>query len=55
MYGNTLLTYSKTLITENGNEVYGETTKLMEKHDVMIQRGDPSQHRSQGIVKRFNN
>ena len=29
-------------------------TKLMEKHDVIIQRGDPSQHRSQGIVERFN-
>ena len=28
--------------------------KLMEKHDVMIQRGDPSQYRSQGIVERFN-
>ena len=28
--------------------------KLMEKHDVMIQRGDPSQHRLQGIVERFN-
>ena len=26
----------------------------MEKHDVMIQRGDPSQHRSQGIVERFH-
>ena len=26
----------------------------MEKHDVMIQRADPSQHRSQGIVERFN-
>ena len=26
----------------------------MEKHDVMIQPGDPSQHRSQGIVERFN-
>ena len=26
----------------------------MEKHNVMIQRGDPSQHRSQGIVERFN-
>ena len=24
------------------------------KHDVMIQRGDPSQHRLQGIVERFN-
>ena len=28
--------------------------KLTEKHDVIIQRGDPSQHRSQGIVERFN-
>ena len=26
----------------------------MEKHDVMIPLGDPSQHRSQGIVERFN-
>ena len=26
----------------------------MEKHDVIIQRRDPSQHRSQGIVERFN-
>ena len=26
----------------------------MEKHDVIIQRGDPSQHRSQGMVERFN-
>ena len=39
IYENTPLTYPKT---------------LMEKHDVIIQRGDPSQHRSQGIVERFN-
>ena len=26
----------------------------MEKHDVIIQHGDPSQHRSQRIVERFN-
>ena len=26
----------------------------MEKHDVIIQWGDPSQHQSQGIVERFN-
>ena len=26
----------------------------MEKHDVIIQRGDPHQHRSQGIMERFN-
>ena len=53
MYGNTLLTYPKTLIIDDGKEFYGETTKLMEKHDVIIQHEDPSQHRSQGIVERF--
>ena len=38
IYGNTLLTYPKTLIIDDGKEFYGETTKLMEKHDVIIQR-----------------
>ena len=42
------------MIIDDGKEFYGDTTELMEKHDVMIQRGDPSQHQSQGIVKRFN-
>ena len=54
IYENTSLTYPKTLIVDNGKEFYGNTTKLMEKHDVIIQRGDPSQHRSQGIVEKFN-
>ena len=51
---NIPLTYPKTLIVDYGKEFYGDTTKLMEKHDVMMQRGDPSQHRLQGIVQRFN-
>ena len=51
---NTSLTYPKTLIIDDGKEFYGDTTKLMENHDVIIQRGDLSQHRSQGIVERFN-
>ena len=38
IYGNTLLSYPKTLIIDDGKEFYGETTKLMEKHDVIIQR-----------------
>ena len=42
IYGNTLLTYPKTLITDDGKECYGDTTKLMEKHDVIIQWGDAS-------------
>ena len=54
IYENTSLTYPKKLIIDDGKEFYGDTTKLMEKHDVKIQRGDPSQHRSQGIVERFN-
>ena len=54
IYENTPLNYPKTLIVDNGKEFYEDTTKLMEKHDVMIQCGDPSQHHSQGIVERFN-
>ena len=54
MYENALLTYPKALIVVDGKEFYGDVTKLMEKHNVMIQRGDPSQHRSQGIIERFN-
>ena len=54
IYENTPLNYPKALIVDNGKEFYGDTTKLMTKQNVMIQRGDPSQHRSQGIVERFN-
>ena len=54
IYENTPLTYPKTLIVDNWKEFYRDMTKLMEKQDVMIQRGDPSQHRSQGIVERIN-
>ena len=54
IYENTPLDYPKTFIVDDGKEFYGDTTKLMEKHDMIIQHGDPSQHRSQGIVERFN-
>ena len=54
IYENTPLTYPNTLIVDDGKEFYRDTTKLMEKHDVIIQHGDPSQHRSHGIVERFN-
>ena len=54
IYENTSLNYPKSSIVDNGKEFYGDTTKLMEKHDVIIQCGDPSQHCSQGIVERFN-
>ena len=45
IYDNTPLTYSKTLIIDDGKEFYGDMTKLMEKHDVMIKHGYRSQHR----------
>ena len=54
IYENTPLTYPKTLIVDDGKEFYGDMTKLMEKHDVIILRGDPSRHRLQGIVERLN-
>ena len=54
VYENTLLTYPKTLIIDDRKEFYGDKMKLMGKHYVIIKRGDPSQHRSQGIVERFN-
>ena len=54
IYENTPLTYPKTLIIDEGSEFRGDTTKLMDKHDVIIQRSDPSQHRSQGIMERVN-
>ena len=42
------------MIVDDGKEFYRDTTKLMVKHDVIIQHGDPSQRHSQGIVERFN-
>ena len=54
IYENIPLNYPKTLIVDDGKEFYGDVTKLMEKHDVIIQHGDPSQHCSQGIMERFN-
>ena len=50
IYENTPLSYPKILIVDDGKEFYGDVTKLMVKHDVIIQLGDPSQHRWQGIV-----
>ena len=44
IYGNTSLSYPKTLIIDDGKKFYEDTTKLMEKHGVIIQRGDPNQH-----------
>ena len=53
-YKNTELNFPKTLIIDDGKEFYGDVTKLMEKRDVILQHGDPSQHQSQGIMETFN-
>ena len=42
LYGNTLLTYPKAQIIDNGKEFYGETTKLVEKHDETTGRSKPT-------------
>ena len=42
IYENTPLPYPKALTVDDGKEFYGDTTKLMEKHDLIIQCGDPS-------------
>ena len=36
IYENTPLNHPKTLIVDDGKEFYGDVTKLMEKHDVII-------------------
>ena len=42
IYDNSQLTYPKTLMIDDGKEFYRDATKLMEKHDVIIQCRDPS-------------
>jgi transposase InsO family protein len=54
IYETTPLTYPALIMVDEGKEFYGDTGRLMKKYGVQIQRGDPTQHRSQGIVERFN-
>ena len=54
IYENTPLTYPKNTDSRQWEGILWRHDKVNGKHDVMIQRGDPSQHRSQGIVERFN-
>ena len=54
IYKNTPLKFPDLLVCDAGKEFYGEVSKIMKENGVDIQRGDPSQHRSQGIVERFN-
>ena len=54
IYEHTELKFPGLLVCDDGKEFYGLVKKLMDKKNAVTQRGDPSQHRSQGIVERFN-
>ena len=48
------LKYPKTLIVDPGREFMGEVTKLMNYHNVKIQRSEAENHRAQAFVERAN-
>ena len=48
------LRWPKTLIVDPGKEFMGYVTKLMERHNVKIQRSEAGNHRAQAFVERAN-
>ena len=48
------LRWPKTLIVDPGKEFMGHLTKLMDKHNVKIQRSEAGNHRAQAFVERAN-
>ena len=48
------LKYPKTLMVDSGKEFMGEVTKLMNYHNVKIQRSEAGNHRAQAFVERAN-
>ena len=48
------LNWPKTLIVDPGKEFMGHVTKLMNKHNVKIQRNEAGNHRAQAFVERAN-
>ena len=48
------LRWSKTLIVDPGKEFMGSVTKLMERHNLKIQRSEAGNHRAQAFVERAN-
>jgi hypothetical protein len=51
---NNPLTYPKLLQTDNGREWMGETSRLMQEHNVTIRVVGPYSHRGLAFVKCFN-
>ena len=48
------LRWPKTLIVDPGKEFMGHLTKLMDRHNVKIQRSEAGNHRAQAFVERAN-
>ena len=48
------LKFPKTLIVDPGKEFMGSVTKLLERHNVKIQRSEAGNHRAQAFVERAN-
>ena len=48
------LDWPKTLIVDRGKEFMGSVTRLMERHNVKIQRSEAGNHRAQAFVERAN-
>ena len=51
---NNPLTWPKLLQCDNGREWMGETSRLMQEHNVTIRVIGPYSHRGNGMVERFN-
>lgn len=48
------LTWPRLLQVDPGREFMGAVTQLLAKNNVQVRRGQPDNHRQQGIVERFN-
>jgi hypothetical protein len=48
------LTWPRLLQADSGREFMGAASQLLAKHSVQVRRGQPDNHRQQGIVERFN-
>ena len=54
IYSRKKLRWPKTLIVDPGKEFMGSVTKVMERHNVKIQRSEAGNHRAQAFVERAN-
>ena len=48
------LPWPSLLIVDPGSEFFGEVSRLLATHKVSVRRGQPDNHRQQGIVERLS-